>query len=188
MNLAGYISISLTMQNTIFNSEICKHQQCLESFAMKFTNDVEDANDLVQDTLIKAIRYHHLYEPGTNLRGWLFTILRNTFINDYRKKSRHRNLFDTNEEISSGQLSHSAIRNNSEDKFLLEDINKALDTVSDDYKTPFLKYFQGFKYHEIAEELQIPIGTVKTRIHMARQQLKRHLKMYHTERRLELSA
>lgn len=71
--------------NNTFNNAVCSERSCLESFAMKFTNDVEDANDLVQDTLIKAIRNHHLYKPGTNLRAWLYTLMKNTFINDYRQ-------------------------------------------------------------------------------------------------------
>ena len=168
------------MENTSLNLEICKHQSCLENFAMKFTNDVEDANDLVQDTLIKAIRYHALYKEGTNIRGWLYTIMRNTFINDYRKGTRRKSVIETSEELNSSQLKHSASGNLGENKFVMQDIHKALSQLNDDYKIPFLKYFEGYKYHEIADELEIPIGTVKTRIHMARQQLKSRLQIYHS--------
>lgn len=166
------------MENIMLNDQICNHRSCLESFAMKFTKDVEDANDLVQDTLIKAIRYHHLYKQGTNLRGWLYTIMRNTFINDYRRESRKKAVIQTEEDLNSSQLRRSAAENSGERKFVMEDINKALDKLQPEYALPFLKYFEGFKYHEIAEELNIPIGTVKTRIHMARQVLKGQLKMY----------
>lgn len=166
------------MENLTLNTEICKHQNCLEAFALKFTGNTEDAGDLVQDTVIKAIRYHAMYKEGTNLRGWLYTIMRNTFINDYRRGSRRRAVIETSEDLSSFQLYHSADGNLGENKFVREDINKALEKLQPEYSIPFLKYFEGFKYHEIAEELQIPIGTVKTRIHMARQVLKAQLKMY----------
>lgn len=166
------------MENITLSNEICSHRSCLESFALKFTNDIEDANDLVQDTIIKAIRYHNLYKQGTNLRGWLYTIMRNTFINDYRKGSKRNAIMETSEDLSSYQLRSSATMNQGENKFIMEDIHKALGRLQPDYSRPFLRYFEGYKYHEIAEELQIPIGTVKTRIHMARQILKAQLKMY----------
>ena len=166
------------MENITLDNEICKHRSCLESFAMKFTKDVEDANDLVQDTIIKAIRYRSLYKEGTNLRGWFYTIMRNTFINDYRRGAKRKSLIDTTEDLSSFQLSASATSNLGENKFVMEDITKALEKLQPEHSVPFLKYFEGYKYHEIADELQIPIGTVKTRIHVARQVLKAQLKMY----------
>lgn len=76
------------MENIILKNEICNNRSCLEAYAMKFTKNVEDASDLVQDTIIKAIRYHHMYTEGTNVRGWLYTIMKNTFINGYRRDSR----------------------------------------------------------------------------------------------------
>jgi RNA polymerase sigma factor (sigma-70 family) len=166
------------MENMPLSTEICKHQSCLERFAMKFTEDFQDANDLVQDTIIKAIRYHNLYQEGTNLRGWLYTIMRNTYINDYRKKQQRRGVMEVTDEISSYQLMKSASSNLGENVFVMQDINKALDKLPKEYAVPFLKYFEGFKYNEIAEELNIPIGTVKTRIHCARQILKGKLKMH----------
>ena len=90
---------------------------------------------------------------------------------------------DTSEELSSAQLKKSASNNLGENKFMMEDINKAMKGLQPEYAIPFLKYFEGYKYHEIADELQIPIGTVKTRIHMARQVLKGSLKMYAQEYR-----
>src|SRR5215217_1665703 len=160
------------MENITLNTQICDHRSCLEAFAMKFTND------LVQDTLIKAIRYHAMYKEGTNLRGWLYTIMRNTFINNYRRDTRQRSVIDTSEDLNSAQLIKSASGNQGENKFVMEDINKAMKKLQPEYSVPFLRYFEGYKYHEIAEELQIPIGTVKTRIHVARQLLKGQLKMY----------
>ena len=166
------------MENMTLNNEICNHRSCLEAYAMKFTRDVEDANDLVQDTIIKAIRYHHMYAEGTNIRGWLYTIMKNTFINNYRKDSRKNSVIETSEDLSSYQLYNSADKNKGEGKFVMDDINKALEKLQPEYSSPFLRYFEGYKYHEIAEEMDIPIGTVKTRIHMARQILKGQLKMH----------
>jgi RNA polymerase sigma-70 factor (ECF subfamily) len=166
------------MENMTLNNDICNHRSCLEAFAMKFTNNVEDANDLVQDTIIKAIRYRDMYKHGTNLRGWLYTIMRNTFINNYRKGSKRNALIETSEDLSSFQLMGSAQNNQGVNTFIMEDIQKALDKLQPEYSRPFLRYFEGYKYHEIAEELNIPIGTVKTRIHVARQILKGQLKMY----------
>jgi RNA polymerase sigma-70 factor (ECF subfamily) len=175
------LKLHLPMENVTFNDQICSHHSCLERFAMKFTNDVEDANDLVQDTIIKAIRYHDKYVQGTNIRAWLYTIMKNTFINDYRRVTKRNSIIETSEDLSSYHLHKSAESNQGENKFVMDDINKALKALPEMYCIPFLRYFEGYKYHEIAEELNIPIGTVKTRIHMARQVLKNQLKMY-TER------
>lgn len=175
------INHHLLMKNNSLNHQICDHQTCLENFAVKFTRDVEDANDLVQDTLIKAIRYHHLYKKGTNLRAWLYTIMRNTFINDYRKQSRRNTVVEVVEDLTACQLSKSASINQGENKFVMDDINRAMKQLQPEYSIPFLKYFEGYKYHEIAVELNIPIGTVKTRIHVARQVLKSSLKMYNNK-------
>ncbi len=166
------------MSTINLNNEICNHRSCLEAFAMKFTADTEDANDLVQDTIIKAIRYHNLYREGTNLRGWLYTIMKNTFINEYRRTGRRRSVITVTDDLSAQQLKKSAAHNLGEGKFVMEDINKAMEKLQPEYSIPFLRYFEGYKYHEIAQEMGIPIGTVKTQIHMARQLLKHQLKMY----------
>ena len=166
------------MNNISLNHQICEHKSMLESYALNFTKDIEDANDLVQDTMIKAIRYATMYKEGTNIKAWLYTIMKNTFINNYRRGSKRNSIMETTEDLSSSQLKASASSNQGENKFMMDDINKAISNLQSDYSTPFIKYFEGYKYHEIAEELNIPIGTVKTRIHVARQVLKSNLKMY----------
>lgn len=176
-----YNLILIFMNNISFNLQICDHKPMLESYAYNFTKDVEDANDLVQDTLIKAIRYAEMYKEGTNLKAWLYTIMRNTFINNYRRGNKRNSIMDTTEDLTSSQLKASASNNQGENKFVMDDINRAINNLQSEYATPFLKYFEGFKYHEIAEELNIPIGTVKTRIHVARQVLKSNLKIYAQE-------
>lgn len=168
----------LPMKNMSFTCQINDHKQALQSFAFGFTKDVEDANDLVQDTYVKALKYANLFKEGTNLKAWLYTILRNTFINDYRRTTIRNKVIDTTEEISSQQLFKSSAQNLGTGKFISDDIMKAMDNLPAVYATPFLKHFEGYKYYEIAEELNIPIGTVKTRIHVARQILQAKLKMY----------
>lgn len=163
---------------TLFTQQLNSFSGSLHAFALTFTRDDEDARDLVQDTMVKAIRYSGLYEEGTNMKGWLFTILRNTFINNYRKNSRSGEIFTVCEEISSAQLKKSASVNEGENKCVMDDIQYALKKLQPEYYIPFIRYFEGFKYHEIAEELNIPLGTVKTRIHVARGILKKSLKMY----------
>ena len=164
-----------------FNTLVLRQATSLRSYALHFTHDADDANDLVQDTMLKAITYYNKFKEGTNLKGWLYTIMKNTFINNYRRLVKTNALITKSEDISSANLHYSAARNASDSKFVIGDINKALSTLQPEYYVPFIKYFEGFKYHEIADELQIPIGTVKTRIHVARQILKKYLKTYSKE-------
>ena len=169
-----------TMQ-TNFNNELYVHKDGLMSFAISFTKDTDDAADLVQDTLVKALRCAHNFQEGTNLKAWLYTILRNTYINNYRRRQRIQKIITVTDEISSDQLSHCATNNTAENTCTMDDINKALAKLQPCYSVPFLRFFEGYKYHEIADELDIPIGTVKTRIHLARGILKKNLKMYHDQ-------
>ena len=154
------------------------HRAELQGIAYSFTKDLENANDLVQDTFLKAIRYADLYKEGTNLQAWLYTIMRNTFINDYRKRMKHNKAVDTVEDFLPHHLVKGAVNNRAGQQFIGEDINKAMNLSPNACLVPFVKYFEGYKYHEIAAELAIPIGTVKTRIHEARKSLKKNLKIY----------
>lgn len=161
-----------------FNSMVMKQSGSLRMYALHFTHDADDADDLVQDTLLKAITYYNKFAEGTNLKGWLYTIMKNTFINNYRRITKINSLVTKSDEISSANLFYSSTANVAEGKFILDDIKAALRSLADEYKIPFTMYFEGFKYHEIADYLAIPIGTVKTRIHVARKLLKSQLKDY----------
>jgi len=108
--------------------------------------------------------------------------MKNTFINNYRRFIKTNSLVSQSEEISSAHLAHSATANAGESKFVMEDIKEAMAALSDDYYIPFSMYFEGYKYHEISEHLRIPIGTVKTRIHVARRTMKKTLNAYKYER------
>ena len=166
------------MKNISLNFDINSHKSSLSKFALAFTRNEDDANDLVQDTFLKAIRYENLYKEGTNLKAWLYTIMRNTFINDYRRQGLRDKVIDTTTDLLSFQLMNSASSNTGTNSFINEDIHKAFNQLSPAYSVPFIKFFEGYKYHEIAAELNIPLGTVKTRIHVARKLLQDTLKMY----------
>jgi len=161
-----------------FESLVSSHAPTLKMYALHFTRDEQDADDLVQDTVLKAITYHEKFQQGTNLNGWLYTIMKNTFINNYRRIVKISGVVTKSEEISSANLVYSSTGNKGENKFVMDDIKDAMDKLSEDYYVPFTMYFEGYKYQEIADHLQIPIGTVKTRIHVARRLLKKSLKSY----------
>ncbi|SMO35593.1 RNA polymerase sigma factor [Solitalea koreensis] len=166
------------MTSIEFSILVVRQAPSLKMYALHFTKDSDDANDLVQDTLLKAITYYNKFKEGTNLKGWLYTIMKNTFINNYRRLVKVNSIVTKTDEILPSNLLFSSASNYAEGKFIMEDINKSLGKISREYYTPFTMYYEGYKYHEIAEELSIPIGTVKTRIHVARKLLKVQLKDY----------
>ncbi|MGA9649160.1 RNA polymerase sigma factor [Pedobacter sp.] len=169
------------MTTNEFAKKVNLHVGSLRSHALNFTKNLEDANDLLQDTLLKATRFAGNYQEGTNIKGWLFVIMKNTFINSYHKTVRHRANFVNEEDISDAHLFQTASRNEVITTLGLEEIHNALDRLPKQYSVPFVKYFEGYKYEEIARELNLPVGTVKTHIHQARVILKKKLKHYHNE-------
>ena len=166
------------MDKIEFNTKVVQEVNSLNSYALYFTRDEENAHDLVQDTMLKAFSYYNKFKSGTNLQAWLYTILKNTFINYYRRKVKTNSIILKSDTISSSDLYKSSLRNGAEGKFVMDDIEHALSKLSEEYYSPFSMYYEGYKYHEIADYFQIPIGTVKSRIHVARQQLKKKLKSY----------
>ncbi|HLS96873.1 RNA polymerase sigma-70 factor (ECF subfamily) [Sphingobacterium allocomposti] len=166
------------MNKLEFNTLVIQQADSLKTYARNFTRDQDDANDLVQDTLLKAVTYFKNFKDGTNLKGWLYTIMKNTFINNYRRVVKTNSFITKEEEITNANLVVSATSNRGENKFVMEDINHALSNLSEDYYVPFTMYFEGYKYHEISDYLNIPIGTVKTRIHVARKVMKKTLTAY----------
>jgi RNA polymerase sigma factor (sigma-70 family) len=161
-----------------FNYAINNSSKSLKPFALRLTKDSEDANDLLQDTLVKAFLNRDKYADGTNLKAWLYTIMKNTFITNYQRMVRRNTFIDTTDNLHFINSSESLVENNAYSQFAMEDINGAIDSLDDTFKNPFMMYFNGFKYHEIAQKLNIPIGTVKNRIHIARKELKDKLKIY----------
>lgn len=161
-----------------FSYQVGGFTKLLRPFAMRLTRDSDDANDLVQDTLVKAYTNREKYTDGTNLKAWLFTIMKNTFITQYQRMMRRNTFIDSTENLHFINSNESLQVNEAESTFIREDIQLAMQHTDEMYRLPFMMYFEGFKYHEIAEELDLPIGTVKNRIHIARKTLKSHLAMY----------
>lgn len=167
------------MSTKEFGTQIQEHQFILNNYALQLTHNQDDANDLVQETFLKAMKYASKFKKGTNLKGWLYTIMRNSFINNYRRITKRNSFMDTQEEqyiIDTAKDFNTM--NNGEVKFIRKDLEAAIDTLPDDLRITFELNAAGFKYHEIAEKLNIPIGTVKTRIFVARRKLRTELQEY----------
>ncbi len=173
-----YIKKLNKMTSIEFKNKVQKESKPLKHYAYQLTRNVEDSNDLVQETMLKAFTYQHKFEAGTNLKGWLYTIMKNTFINNYRRLVKRNTFIDqTDNDYYLDQVSH-LIKNEGEQKFIRQDIEKAINKLPLNLSKPFTMNFKGFKYHEIAEILHIPIGTVKTRIFVARRALRQELYIY----------
>lgn len=166
------------MSTAEFNELLLNNSTSLRPFAVSLTHDQEVAKDLFQETLYRALANKDKYSTGTNLKAWLFTIMRNIFINDYRRKAKHRTIFDNSGDavlINSGTVTAD---NDGEHSLQLQEIMKAIHQLPQIFKTPFLLYFEGYRYNEISESLNEPLGTIKSRIHFARKLLKEQLNRY----------
>lgn len=159
-----------------FQDVVVNHREFLRPYAISLTNDAEETEDLLQETMLKALSNSEKYQANTNLKAWLYTIMKNIFINDYRRKTKYRTMVDTTDNlfyINSSQIEEPDKANS---QLVMQDLDRILNTVSDEYRTPFLMHHEGYKYQEIAEKYKIPLGTVKSRIFLARQELKKKLK------------
>ena len=161
-----------------FDKKIAGELLPLRNYALSLTHDMDDTKDLVQDTILKAYRYQSKFQEGTTLRGWLYTILKNSFINNYRRDMKRNTFLDSTDNSYFIDLPSHKIDNDAETKFIRQDLEAAIDELSFDLRVTFKLNTEGYKYHEIAEEMQIPIGTVKTRIFVARRILRERLKEY----------
>lgn len=154
---------------TEFNSLVLNNSEGLKPFAISLTRDHEEANDLCQETLYKAFAYRDKYEQGTNIKAWLYTIMRNIFINDYRRSNRRKTVYDAI------KYSQTQFGSSSEMNLRLKEIDSAIYKLPAIFKTACVLYLQGYKYHEIAQALNEPLGTIKSRIHFAKKLLQKQL-------------
>lgn len=164
-----------TMSSIEFNHLLTSHQDFLSGFAMGFTRDREDANDLVQETFVKALRYKNNFKEGTNIKGWLYTIMRNIFINNYKKKRFQNTIVDQTENQYFLNASQDYHHDSVTTLINIDDIQTAINRLKYDFRKPFTMFLDGFHYDEIADELGVPMGTVKSRIFHARKRLKDEL-------------
>ena len=166
------------MSTIEFNQLLLGNSDFLKPFAITLTRDHESAKDLVQETMYKAIANQEKYNNGTNIKAWLFTIMRNIFINDYRKKTKQQVVFDSTPNDFLIDSNQSSIANLAECKMRLKEIQAALHALPSIFKEPFLLYFDGYRYHEISGILREPLGTIKSRIHFARKLLKKKISRF----------
>lgn len=159
-----------------FNQQLINQRVSLRNFAYSLTLNNDEAQDLVQDTYLKAIKYREKFTDATNLKAWLYTIMKNTFINTYRRNIKTRQIIHQTDDLSLVKPMEGANSPGAESQINEKEINKAINALDDDYKIPFTRYFDGYKYKEIADELNLPIGTVKSRIFLARKKLMQDLR------------
>lgn len=150
----------------------------LKPFAVTLTRDTESAKDLFQETLYRALANRDKYSVGTNIKAWLYTIMRNVFINNYRRKAKQNVLFDHTPDDFLLNQNQSATINGALVSINMKEIQHALKGLPEIFRGPFVMYYEGFKYYEISEMLGEPLGTIKSRIHFARKLLKLQLKRY----------
>jgi RNA polymerase sigma factor (sigma-70 family) len=160
------------MSSVEFNQMLLAHADALKPFAITLTRDNESANDLYQETLFRALANKDKYHVGTNIKAWLYTIMRNIFINSYRRKAKQNTIFDNTPNDFLLDNRRSSTTNDAISNIPLKEVNHAIHELPDIFRKPFLLYFDGFKYQEIAAMLHEPLGTIKSRIHFARKLLK----------------
>lgn len=153
-------------------------QSNLLSFAMVLTSNREDAYDLLQDTTLKALDNEDKYTENTNFKGWVFTIMRNIFINNYRRASRSQMVIDRTDDFYHLNVSQNSGLPSPEKSYIVEEIHQAIDSFSDNYRIPFSMHLAGYHYDEIAKRMNLPVGTVKSRIYYARKRLREELDDY----------
>jgi RNA polymerase sigma-70 factor (ECF subfamily) len=172
-----------------FEQQTLPHMEVLYNYALRMTGNRDDANDLLQETFLKAYRFWDKFEQGTNLRAWLFRIMKNTYINLYRKESKEPDKVDYDEIEGFYNLVRDQ---NSDDNDLQEkmfgqllddDVSKALESLPEEFRTVvILCDIEGLAYEEIAEFLQVPVGTVRSRLHRGRKLLYTQLYGYAKQR------
>ena len=157
-----------------FQQHLVSLRQQLYYFALSLTRDRDSAQDLLQESMLRALTYREKFQDNTNFKAWLYTIMKNTFINGHRHGKRTRAVMDRMVERQSEVKMYRAT-SNAEGSLLQREIQSGLDRLSPTFREPFMRHQEGFKYEEIAQEMAIPLGTVKSRIHEARNRLMRML-------------
>ena len=161
-----------------FNNSLLEMKSNLQRFAMSLTSDRDTALDLVQDTYLKAITYKDKFVDYTNLKAWVFTIMKNTFINNYRRNVKENTIIDGTQDLYYINQPHDKGFISPESSFSENEIEKAINSLPDEFRIPFRMHIDGYKYKEIADRLELKIGTVKSRIFFTRQKLMLILKDY----------
>lgn len=149
------------MKTFNFTQDLLNIQSELLRFAYKLTADREEANDLLQETSLKALDNEDKYTPDTNFKGWMYTIMRNIFINNYRKVVRDQTFVDQTDNLYHLNMPQDSGFDSTESAYDMKEIHKVVNALPKDYRIPFAMYVSGFKYREIADKLNLPLGTEK---------------------------
>ena len=153
-------------------------QENMMNFALMLTANRDDAEDLMQDTTLKVLDNREKFVDNVNFKGWVLTVMRNIFINNYHKIVRTQTLVDQGVDLYNLDVVNESGFDSPDGSFQIQEITKAIESLNNDLKIPFSMYLSGYKYNEIAEKLNLPLGTVKSRIFFARQDLQKKLKDY----------
>lgn len=173
-----YLTNTLMKGNDTFKSSVIGMQGNLFSFALKLTANEEEAHDLVQDTTLKALDNEAKFTENANFGGWMMTIMRNIFINNYRKRTRENTVVDSTEDLFHLNLSQDSGVQTPDGAFAAQEITAILNGFPADYRKPFSMHIAGYKYEEISQKLAMPLGTVKSHIFFTRKKLREMLKDY----------
>ncbi|HNS18439.1 MAG TPA: RNA polymerase sigma factor [Bacteroidales bacterium] len=161
-----------------FNYKLLGLKENLNYFAILLTSNQEDAKDLVQDTFVKALTHREQFQSGTNLKAWAYTIMKNTFINNYRRNAKANTMVDTTDDLYYLNSSMSSEEESAESRMHVNDILQRIARLEESHRRPFEMHTNGFKYKEIAEALDLSIGTVKSRIFFTRKKLMEDLREF----------
>ena len=168
------------MNTRTFQNKLLSLQNNLLNFAFVLTSNRDDAYDLLQDTTLKALDNEEKYKDNTNFKGWVFTIMRNIFINNYRRAVRTATVVDTTDDFYHLNASQSEGMPSPENSYAINEVHMAIESFAPEYREPFSMHLAGYKYSEIASQMHLPVGTIKSRIYYARQRLRVMLKDYST--------
>ena len=161
-----------------FNHQLISLEDKLARFALSLTANREDAKDLLQETMLKALAYRDQFVQYTNLKAWTYTIMKNTFINNYRRNVRQNTTFDNTKDLFYLNHNKDTVNVSPDSSYSAQEINRVIDGLEDEFRVPFKMHTEGYKYKEIAHKLGLKIGTVKSRIFFTRKKLMDALKDY----------
>ncbi len=163
------------MSTIEFDNRFYQMTSMLQAFAYNLTKNSEDAKDLYQETAFRAMTNREKFRAGTNFKAWLFTIMKNIFINNYRRRVKGNSIIDTADNLYYLNSGWDEGGNTAETDIFMSELNELIQALEESLRTPFILHYRGFKYQEIADQLGLPLGTVKSRIFFARKELKSKL-------------
>ena len=167
------------MNGIQFQQKLLGLQENMMNFALMLTANREDALDLLQDTTLKVLNNQEKFVDNVNFKGWVLTVMRNLFINNYYKVVRVQTFVDSSADLYNLEIANDSGLDSPDKAYQIKEITKAINSLNEEYKISFSMFLSGYKYNEIAEKLNVPLGTVKSRIFFARQELQKTLRDFH---------